>query len=84
MRNPAKTRTCAGCGRKANKSELIRISKTAEGEILISKSGGRGAYICKEKSCLEAAIKRKRIPAILRGQVPQAILDKLSELIGSD
>ena len=83
MRNPAKTRICAGCGRKAQKSEFLRIGKSKDGTIDVA-DWGRGAYICKEISCLNAAIKKKRIASILRSAVPQEVYDKISHLIGSD
>ena len=83
MRNPAKTRTCAGCGRKADKKEFLRIGKLKDGTVDVA-DGGRGAYICREKTCLEAAIKRKRIASILRCAVPEEVYSKISDLIGSD
>ena len=46
------------------KKELLRIVKTSEGEIVLDETGkknGRGAYICKSVSCLEKAMKTKRI-----------------------
>lgn len=84
MRNSAKTRTCTGCGKKGDKSEFIRISKSQNGEFSIDSPSGRGAYICKDAACLEKAIKRKRISAVLRGPVPQEIYSRLSQLTGSD
>lgn len=84
MRNPAKTRTCAGCGKKQDKSALLRIGKDIDGEISISESGGRGAYICKNRVCLEAAVKKKRLSSLLRAPVNQEIYRRLSDTIGSD
>ena len=83
MRNPAKTRTCAGCGKKADKSEFIRIGANADGVISVA-DGGRGAYICKSASCLEKAIKRKRIQTILRRPVAEEIFTQISNIIGCD
>lgn len=56
-------RQCVGCREKKNKSELIRIVKTPEGEImtdLTGKKNGRGMYICRNADCLSLA-KKKRI-----------------------
>lgn len=83
MRNPSKTRTCTGCGKKGDKNQFIRIAKSENGEVTVAPSGGRGAYICKSAECLEKAIKRKRIAAVLRGAVPQEIYDCLSQITGS-
>ena len=83
MRNPAKTRTCAGCGRKADKSEFLKIGKTSDGTVALDIMG-RSAYICKDKKCLASAIKKKRISSVLRCPVPESVYDELSNLIGSD
>ena len=47
-------RQCIGCGEMKNKKEMIRILKTAEGEITIDatvKKNGRGAYLCPSMDC---------------------------------
>ena len=39
---------------------MIRILKTAEGDIILDATGkknGRGAYLCFDKECLERAVK---------------------------
>ena len=64
-------RRCIGCFESKPKNELYRIVKTAEGEILLDKTGkknGRGAYICSNKECLERAIKGKKLENI-KGQI---------------
>jgi predicted RNA-binding protein YlxR (DUF448 family) len=83
MRNPKNTRTCAGCGKKAEKQEFIRIGKDASGNVAIN-GNGRGAYLCKSEKCLNAAIKKKRISAILRTAVSDEIYSELSKIIGCD
>lgn len=53
-------RMCTGCKEMKPKKELIRVVKTAEGEIKLDVTGklnGRGAYICKDKECLKKARK---------------------------
>lgn len=83
MRNPAKTRTCAGCGKKSDKAEFIRIGRDKDGNVSLTE-GGRGAYICKSTSCLNKAIKKKRIAHILRCAVPDEVYDQISNIIGCD
>lgn len=83
MRNSANTRTCAGCGRKAGKDEFIRIGKRPSGEVTIGNCG-RGAYICNDIKCLNAAIRKKRLNSILRVPVPEEIYNELKSIIGSD
>ena len=43
-------RKCVGCQEMKEKKSLIRVVKTAEGDIILDDTGkknGRGAYICK-------------------------------------
>ena len=82
MRNPAKTRTCASCGKKAPKGEFIRIGKA---DNIVDIGGiGRGAYLCKNKDCLQKAIKKKRLASVLRCAVPDEVYEKILNTIGSD
>ena len=56
------TRTCAGCNQKQNKYTLIRIVKSPDGTVSIDPSGkanGRGAYLCRNLTCLQQAKKNK-------------------------
>ena len=42
-------RQCIGCGQMKSKKELLRIVKTAEGDMVPDTTGrknGRGAYLC--------------------------------------
>lgn len=52
-------RQCIGCREMKEKKNMIRVVKTPEGEYLLDATGkanGRGAYLCKDKSCLDRAI----------------------------
>ena len=77
-------RRCLGCFESKPKKELIRVVKTADGEISIDKTGkknGRGAYICHNKECLEKAIKSKRIEKEFETSISEDIYEHLrSEL----
>ncbi len=75
-------RMCVGCGEMKPKSELYRVVKTTEGEIMLDKTGkqnGRGAYICKEEKCLLAAQKARRFEKAFSSAVPQEVITKISE-----
>lgn len=53
-------RMCTGCREMKPKKELIRIVRTAEGELRVDATGklnGRGAYLCKSAECLKRAQK---------------------------
>jgi len=77
-------RMCVACRNMKDKSDLIRIVKTTEGNIeidLTSKKNGRGAYICKDKSCFEKCKKSKALNRTFKTEVPNEVLDKLKEQI---
>ncbi len=62
-------RTCVGCRAVRPKREMVRIGCTAEGEISVDPSGkgpGRGAYICRNRSCWEQALRGNRLARALR------------------
>ena len=76
------TRRCIGCGEHFPKSELIRVLRTPEGEIVIDLKGkmsGRGAYICKNVSCLKKARKARRIEASLECSIPEEVYIRMEE-----
>ena len=73
-------RRCVGCNESKPKKELVRIVRTAEGEIsvdLTGKKSGRGAYLCPQTDCLRKAIKSKALDRGLNCQIPQEIYDLL-------
>lgn len=75
-------RTCAACGEVKNKSDLVRIVRTPEGEILMDDTGrknGRGTYICRNPECLEKARKKKSLDRSLRTTVPEEVYSRLKE-----
>lgn len=72
-------RRCSGCGEGKPKKELIRVVRTAEGEILIGKNAGRGAYICPNVQCLAKAKKAKRLERSFQCQIPEEIYQQLQE-----
>lgn len=78
-------RQCVGCREMKPRTELARVIKTPEGEILLDKTGrknGRGAYICLNCDCLAKARKSKGIDRALKVTVSDDIFDAISrELI---
>ena len=67
---------------KNDKDKLLRIVRNCEKIVIVdgySNINGRGAYICKNKECMEKAIKRKWIPRSLRSELPPCFYDSLRE-----
>ena len=86
-------RKCLGCGEMFPQKELVRVVKTKikdeDGnetgfEIsldLTGKKAGRGAYICRNENCYNMARKAKRFGRALSCEIPEEILEKMSQEI---
>ena len=75
-------RQCTGCQEMKNKKEMIRVLKSAEGEILLDATGkknGRGAYLCRNMDCLEKAIRSKGLERSLKVKIPEEVYGSLKE-----
>src|SRR5438067_1145937 len=65
-------RMCAVCRTSRPKRELIRVVRTLEGPVVIDPTGkrnGRGAYLCRQRTCWTAAFKRKTLDHALQTPV---------------
>ena len=70
-----------------NKKDMIRVIKTATGEILLDRTGrqnGRGAYICDDRDCLIKARKNKGLERSFRQQIPAEVYDSLEKEFDAD
>lgn len=77
-------RRCLGCFESKPKNELCRVVKTADGEIILDKTGkknGRGAYICSNRECLEKAIKAKRLEKEFDVKISENIYTELRNMM---
>ena len=86
-------RKCSGCGEMKPKQELIRVvrapSVTDEegavvqmGELsldLTGKKPGRGAYLCRDLKCLQAARKARRLERAFSCKIPEELYDALEK-----
>lgn len=73
-------RRCTGCGERFEKSALIRVVRSPEGEISLDRTGrasGRGAYICHAVSCLRKARKARRLEQALDCPIPDSVYEAL-------
>lgn len=77
-------RRCLGCFESKPKNELCRVVKTADGEIILDKTGkknGRGAYICCNRECLEKVIKAKRLEKEFDVKISENIYTELRNMM---
>lgn len=74
-------RRCVGCGEGKPKKELMRVVRTAEGEVSLDATGrkaGRGAYVCHDAVCLAKARKKKSLERAFGASVPPEVYDALT------
>ena len=77
-------RMCSGCGQHLPKKELVRVVRSAEGELSVDLTGrkpGRGAYLCPKADCLRKARKSRRLERSLDCQIPDEVYQRLEEEI---
>ncbi|MDO5135515.1 MAG: YlxR family protein [Eubacteriales bacterium] len=82
MRSKPPMRQCTGCREMKNKKEMIRVIRTAEGEIQLDATGkknGRGAYLCFSRECLEKARKNRGLERALKVPIPEEVYGKLEK-----
>lgn len=75
-------RQCVGCAQMREKRDMMRVIKTPEDTIELDMTGrknGRGAYLCKSKECLEAALKKRGIEKSLHVSIPDTVVKSLQE-----
>ena len=75
-------RQCIGCGEMKGKKEMMRVIKTAEGDIsldITGKKNGRGAYLCMQKGCLQKARKNKGLERSFKMSIPDEVYQTLDK-----
>ena len=54
-------RSCVSCRTVRDKSDLLRVVVTPDGDVVYDPSGklaGRGAYLCPKEECITAELKK--------------------------
>ncbi len=78
-------RMCICCREMKPKKEMLRIVKTAGGDIVLDKTGklnGRGAYICGKAECVKKLKKSRMLNRIFSQDVPDDVYAKIEEDFG--
>ena len=66
-------RTCIACRTPRPKRELVRVVRTLDGAVEVDPTGkknGRGAYLCRQRSCWDVGLKRGALDRALKQAVP--------------
>ena len=77
-------RSCVITREKLPKSELVRVVRTPDGNVVVDltgKANGRGAYLKKDLSVFEKAYSSKVLNKILEVEIPDSVFDELRKLV---
>jgi predicted RNA-binding protein YlxR (DUF448 family) len=73
-------RTCIACKEMKPKKEMLRIVKTADGEIFpdpTGKAAGRGAYICENEKCRQLLGAKKLLNKAFSAPVGAEVYERI-------
>lgn len=75
-------RQCVGCGEMKSKRDMIRVLRSEDDTFCLDATGkknGRGAYLCKNRECFQAARKKKGLERSFKTGIPEEIYDSLEK-----
>lgn len=70
-------RQCLGCNGHFPKAQLLRVVRGPDGTVSLDftgKKSGRGAYVCKNVTCLKKAQKTRRLSRNLECEIPDEVM----------
>ena len=73
-------RKCIVCGENKDTHELIRIVKNKEEGIILDPTGkknGRGAYICKNETCINEAKKKRKLEKVFKTEISDDLYEEI-------
>ena len=73
-------RSCIVCKETKDKSELLRIVRRSDGEIVLDVTGrepGRGAYVCDNPDCVYGMKKRRALSRAFKQNYPQEVYERI-------
>lgn len=75
-------RTCIACRQVQPKRELVRLVRTADGEVEMDPTGkmrGRGAYLCRREGCWQQLLQGNRLEYALRSKLTPYARERLAQ-----
>ena len=74
-------RRCVACRENKQQNEMLRIARVNNNYLIDEKHilGGRGAYICANKKCVELTIKKRLLNKSFKSNIDIQIYEKLGE-----
>ncbi|MFC4617382.1 RNase P modulator RnpM [Camelliibacillus cellulosilyticus] len=80
-------RKCIACQQNEEKKRLFRIVRSPEGDVFLDPSGkknGRGAYLSKDRECIEKARAKKLLDRSLNTTVGDDVYDEMLSLLDNE
>lgn len=77
-------RHCVACRAERPKHELLRVACSPQGVVALDATGkaaGRGAYICRQATCLQRAQKIRALERHLKAPIDASIYEALTEAV---
>jgi uncharacterized protein len=74
-------RTCVACRSERPKRDMVRIVRSPDGAVEVDPTGkrsGRGAYLCLQPPCWQAALKRHALDKALKTELTAADREALA------
>ena len=74
-------RRCVACRECRQQNEMLRIARINNEYVIdkFNKLGGRGAYVCRKKQCVELTIKKRLLNRSFKTNLDVQIYEKLGE-----
>ena len=80
----APARTCVHCRSSKDKRDLLRVVRAPDGSVAYDPTGkanGRGAYVCRDESCLTGALGKGGLGRALSTPIPVVLADELRRIV---
>lgn len=75
-------RMCVVCRQMKPKKDCLRVVRTTDDNYVFDTTGklnGRGAYVCKEQSCLDKCVKTKALNKAFKHNVSDNVYSDIKE-----
>ena len=79
-------RQCVACRQLVPRPGLFRVVRQPDGEVAFDEGqrlNGRGAYVCRNAGCVQAATRRGALQRALRRGVSSELLARLDALVAA-
>lgn len=79
-------RTCIFCRKKGTKDNFYKIVISKDGKFAVEtdkKLDGRGAYICKNETCVSGMIKAKSLSKVLKKNILPSVYEEIKNELKS-